>query len=40
MQLRMIKSREEIEIIKSGARIADLGGEELGFEEPGEDPGA
>ena len=28
MQLRMIKSAEEIEIIKNGARIADLGGEE------------
>ena len=29
MQLRMIKSAEEIEIIKNGARIADLGGEEM-----------
>ncbi|MDA7750503.1 M24 family metallopeptidase, partial [Candidatus Pelagibacter sp.] len=29
MQLRMIKSAEEIEIIKNGARIADLGGEEI-----------
>ena len=29
MQLRMIKSGEEIEIIKNGARIADLGGEEI-----------
>ena len=29
MKLRMIKSREEIEIIKDGARIADLGGEEI-----------
>ena len=29
MQLRMIKSDEEIEIIKNGARIADLGGEEI-----------
>ena len=29
MQLRMIKSIEEIEIIKNGARIADLGGEEI-----------
>ncbi len=29
MQLRMIKSSEEIEIIKNGARIADLGGEEI-----------
>ena len=29
MQLRMIKSTEEIEIIKNGARIADLGGEEI-----------
>ena len=27
MQQRMIKSAEEIEIIKNGARIADLGGE-------------
>ena len=25
----MIKSAEEIEIIKNGARIADLGGEEI-----------
>jgi len=29
MQLRMIKSVEEIEIIKNGARIADIGGEEI-----------
>jgi len=29
MKLRMIKSAEEIEIIKNGARIADLGGEEI-----------
>ena len=29
MQQRMIKSAEEIEIIKNGARIADLGGEEI-----------
>ncbi len=29
MQHRMIKSVEEIEIIKNGARIADLGGEEI-----------
>tara|TARA_B100000900_G_C20561774_1_gene709224 strand:+ start:561 stop:1778 length:1218 start_codon:yes stop_codon:yes gene_type:complete len=29
MKLRMIKSDEEIEIIKNGARIADLGGEEI-----------
>jgi creatinase len=29
MQLRMIKSEEEIEIIKNGARIADLGAEEI-----------
>jgi len=29
MNLRMIKSKEEIEIIKNGARIADLGGEEI-----------
>jgi creatinase len=29
MQLRMIKSAEEIEIIKNGARIADIGGEEI-----------
>mgnify|MGYP001391814344 FL=1 len=29
MQTRMIKSLEEIEIIKNGARIADLGGEEI-----------
>ena len=29
MKLRMIKSNEEIEIIKNGARIADLGGEEI-----------
>ena len=29
MSLRMIKSNEEIEIIKNGARIADIGGEEI-----------
>ena len=29
MQNRMIKSAEEIEIIKNGARIADIGGEEI-----------
>ena len=29
MKLRMIKSNEEIEIIKHGARIADIGGEEI-----------
>ncbi len=29
MKLRMIKSDEEIEIIKNGARIADLGAEEI-----------
>ena len=29
MQTRMIKSAEEIEIIKNGARIADIGGEEI-----------
>ena len=29
MNLRMIKSKEEIEIIKNGARIADLGAEEI-----------
>ena len=29
VQLRMIKSDEEIKIIKNGARIADLGGEEI-----------
>ena len=29
MQLRMIKSAEEIKIIKNGARIADLGGDEI-----------
>ena len=29
MKLRMIKSDEEIKIIKNGARIADLGGEEM-----------
>ena len=29
MQLRMIKSKEEIDIIKSGARIADIGAEEM-----------
>ena len=27
MRMRMIKSDEEIELIKQGARIADLGGE-------------
>ena len=29
MKLRMIKSDEEIEIIRNGARIADIGGEEI-----------
>jgi creatinase len=29
MQLRMIKSAEEIEVIKNGARIADIGGVEI-----------
>ena len=29
MNLRMIKSEEEIEIIRNGARIADLGAEEI-----------
>ena len=29
MKLRMIKSKEEIEVIKNRARIADLGGEEI-----------
>ena len=29
MNLRMIKSKEELEIIRNGARIADLGGEEI-----------
>ena len=29
MELRMIKSREEIDIIKNGARIADIGAEEM-----------
>jgi len=29
MMSRMIKSKEEIEIIKNGARIADIGGEEI-----------
>ena len=29
MQLRMIKSSEEIDIIKNGARIADIGAEEM-----------
>ena len=29
MNLRMIKSKEEIEIIKNGAKIADLGAEEI-----------
>ena len=29
MNVRMIKSNEEIEIIKNGARIADIGGEEI-----------
>ena len=29
MQTRMIKSAEEIEIIKNGARIADIGGNEI-----------
>ena len=29
MEMRMIKSQEEIELITQGARIADLGGEAL-----------
>ena len=29
MKLRMIKSHEEIEIIRNGARIADIGGYEI-----------
>ena len=29
MKLRMIKSKEEIEIIKNGARIADIGARKL-----------
>ena len=29
MKLRMIKSKEEIDIIKNGARIADIGAEEI-----------
>ena len=29
MQLRMIKSTQEIEIIKNGAKIADIGGQEI-----------
>lgn len=29
MRMRMIKSDEEIELIKQGARIADLGGEAI-----------
>ncbi len=29
MKLRMIKSNEELEIIRNGARIADIGGEEI-----------
>ncbi len=29
MRLRMIKSNEEIKVIKNGAKIADLGGEEI-----------
>ncbi len=37
MKLRMIKSKEEIDIIKNGARIADLGAEEIvKFIKPGE----
>ena len=37
MNLRMIKSKEEIEIIKNGARIADLGAEEIvKYIKPGE----
>ncbi len=37
MKLRMIKSEEEIEIIKNGARIADLGAEEIvKYIKPGE----
>ena len=31
MKLRMIKSKEEIEIIKNGARIADIGGEAVSY---------
>ena len=38
MNLRMIKSEEEIKIIKNGARIADLGAEEIvKYIKPGED---
>ena len=29
MKTRMIKSAEEIDVIKNGARIADIGGEEI-----------
>ena len=29
MKLRMIKSEEEIDIIRNGVRIADIGGEEI-----------
>jgi len=37
MNLRMVKSKEEIEIIKNGARIADLGAEEIvKYIRPGE----
>ncbi len=37
MKLRMIKSKEEIDIIKNGARIADLGAEEIvKYIKPGE----
>ena len=37
MNLRMIKSKEEIEIIKNGAKIADLGAEEIvKYIRPGE----
>ena len=37
MKLRMIKSEEEIEIIRNGARIADLGAEEIvKYIKPGE----
>ena len=37
MKLRMVKSKEEINIIKNGARIADLGAEEIvKYIKPGE----
>ena len=29
MKLRMVKSNEELKIIRNGARIADIGGEEI-----------